>query len=390
MKGIHNMKKILGIILGSTVVASTLLSFGVSAASASDFSDMPDDWSTAALTAAVDNGLLTGSDGMILPKDNLTRAQMATIISRAFGAVSTVELSDFTDVPEDKWYYEYMQKAVAMGVFTGDGSGLLTPDNNITREQVFAVLARAFKLEAAEGATLENFADKDSVSSWALEYACALVSNGYVKGSDDGTGALFLNPKSNITRAEFAQIMHNMVKTYIDEENATLSGEYEGGVIIRAKNVVVDETAEISGNLVISESAENVTISDEAVTGKLIDNRKVEDEKTDAETEEKTEDKEENKNEVWLTPGDNNGNTEGGNEGTGEGEGTTPPAGDNEGTGEGEGTTPPAGDNEGTGEGEGTTPPAGDGEGTGSENKPEIEFESNEGWSAIYKPGSRK
>ena len=348
------MKKILGIILGSTVVASTLLSFGVSAAGVSDFSDMPDDWSTAALTAAVDNGLLTGSDGMILPKDNLTRAQMATIISRAFGAVSTAELSDFTDVPQDKWYHEYMQKAVAMGVFTGDGSGLLTPDNNITREQVFAVLARAFRLEAVDGATLENFADKDAVSSWAAEYASALVSNGYVKGSDDGTGALFLNPKSNITRAEFAQIMHNMVKNYIDEENAVLSGEYEGGVIIRASGVVVDETAKISGNLVISEAAENVTISEKAVISKIVDNRKVEDEKKDEEEPKETDTKTETDDGTLLSP-----------------------------------TTPPTGGNEGTGEGEGTTTPEGGNEGTGSENKPEMEFESNEGWSQIYRPGKK-
>lgn len=338
MKGIHNMKKILGIILGSTVVASTLLSFGVSAASASDFSDMPDDWSTAALTAAVDNGLLTGSDGMILPKDNLTRAQMATIISRAFGAVSTVELSDFTDVPADKWYYEYMQKAVAMGTFKGDDNGLLTPDANITREAVFAVLARAFKLEADENETFEKFADKDAInSSWAKKEISALVAGGYVSGSlDNETGELYLNLKKEISRQEFAKIMHNMVKTYIDEDNAVLFGEYEGGVIIRASSVVVDETAKISGNLVISEAAENVTISEKAAISKIVDNRKVEDEKKDEEEPKETDTKTETDDGTLLSP---------------------------------------------------TTPPAG--EGTGSEDKPAIEFESNEGWSQIYRPGKK-
>lgn len=50
------------------------------------FSDMPDDWSTAALEHAVENGLLQGADGKIMPNDKLTRAQMATLIVRAFGA----------------------------------------------------------------------------------------------------------------------------------------------------------------------------------------------------------------------------------------------------------------------------------------------------------------
>ena len=49
------MKKIL-------LILSSLLLLSFSAAAA-DFPDMPDDWSTAALNAAVENGLLSGSDG---------------------------------------------------------------------------------------------------------------------------------------------------------------------------------------------------------------------------------------------------------------------------------------------------------------------------------------
>ena len=104
------MKKILSIVLGGLLAASAV--FSASAATVDEFSDMPNDWSTPALTAAVENGLLTGSDGLILPKDNLTRAQMATIIVRAFAASSKDDLAGFTDVPASKWYFEYMQKAV--------------------------------------------------------------------------------------------------------------------------------------------------------------------------------------------------------------------------------------------------------------------------------------
>ena len=101
------MKKIISLILSGMLMVSSVICAG--AVSVDDFSDMPNDWSTPALTAAVENGLLTGSDGKILPADNLTRAQMATIISRAFGATSKASLADFTDVPSGMWYYEYMQ-----------------------------------------------------------------------------------------------------------------------------------------------------------------------------------------------------------------------------------------------------------------------------------------
>ncbi|MBE6571427.1 MAG: S-layer homology domain-containing protein [Ruminococcaceae bacterium] len=260
------MKKILSIVLGGLLAVSAV--FSASAATVDEFSDMPNDWSTPALTAAVENGLLTGSDGLILPKDNLTRAQMATIIVRAFAASSKDDLAGFTDVPASKWYFEYMQKAVAMGVFTGDGSGLLTPDNNITREQVFTVLARAFKLSDGDLSVLDKFADGADVSSWAKGYTAALVANGYVNGSDGR-----LNPKNNITRAEFAQIMFNMIKFYVDE-STTLTGTIEGSVIVRASDVKIAKDANIKGNLVICEDCKNITIEEGAKIANIIDNRK--------------------------------------------------------------------------------------------------------------------
>ncbi len=279
------MKKILSLILSGLILASAAIS--VSAAKADDFSDMPDDWSTPALTAAVENGLLTGSDGLILPKDNLTRAQMATIIVRAFAAESKDDLDGFTDVASEKWYYEYMQKAVAMGVFTGDGSGLLTPDNNITREQVFTVLARAFKLENGDEKVLEKFADAGDVSSWAKGYTAALVAGGYVNGSDGR-----LNPKNNITRAEFAQIMYNMIKGYIDE-STTISGEINGSVIIRASGVTIAKDAVINGNLILCEGCTNIKVEDGAKITNIIDNRKEKDNLTPDNTVVKPDDKKE-------------------------------------------------------------------------------------------------
>ena len=265
------MKKnrFIAIVLGAVIAASSITSLTVGAANtnAGDFPDMPDDWSTPALTAAVENGLLSGSDGMLLPKNNLKRSEMAAIIVRAFGASSKASLDSFTDVPADQWYYEHMQKAVAMGVFKGDGSGLLNPGNNITREEVFAVLARAFKLSDGNFSVLDDFSDNGSVSTWARGTTSALVENGYVNGSDGK-----LNPKAYITRAEFAQIMYNMVKTYIDEPQV-LSGEYKGNVIIRISDVTVSKNAKISGTLIICEDCKNIVIEDPSKITRIIDNR---------------------------------------------------------------------------------------------------------------------
>jgi hypothetical protein len=175
---------------------------------ATEFSDMPDDWSTKALENAVANGLLKGDNGKIMPNENLTRAQMATIVNRAFGTREKTSIDKFTDVKKDAWYFDEMAKAVQMKTFIGSGDKLY-PDNSITREEAFIVLARAFKLSGVNENALDKFSDKDNISDWAVDGVASLVATGYIAGSNGR-----INPKQNITRAEFAQVMDNLLKNY--------------------------------------------------------------------------------------------------------------------------------------------------------------------------------
>ena len=78
----------------------------------------------------------------------------------------------------------------------------LYPDNSISREEAFIVLARAFKLSGGNANILDKFTDKNDISDWAREGISSLVAAGYISGSDGR-----INPKHNITRAEFAQVM---------------------------------------------------------------------------------------------------------------------------------------------------------------------------------------
>lgn len=258
------MKKLICSIVALCMIFSAM-SFGVSAAG---FKDMPDNWSTEALEKAVENGLLTGyDDNTIRPSDNVTRSQMATIMVRAFGATREADISEFADVKADAWYYTYMAAAVEMGIFKGDGSNL-NPDNNITRQEAFVVLARAFSLEEGKASALRDFKDKNTVADWAVPSVAAIVSNGYAKGDTAGN----LNPTNNITRAEFAVLMNNIVKQYI-----TKSGTYEaddianGNILVRANNVTIKK-AEITGNLIIGYNVKNgaVTLDSTVVKGYVI------------------------------------------------------------------------------------------------------------------------
>ncbi len=233
-------------------------------ASGAEISDMPGDYSAAALEAAVANGLMSGDDGKILPDNNLTRAQMATIITRAFGAVKAADLSEFTDIKADDWFYDEMGKAVQMKVFGGDNR-TLRPNDPITRQEAFAVLARALKLGNGTAADLAAFADKNDVDSWAVGTVAAMVKSGYVGGADGR-----LNPKTAISRKDFAVMMNNIFKNYIKTAGA-VTELAEGSVIISVPGVTLKDVT-VKGNLIIGDGVGdgNVTLDNVKVEGTTI------------------------------------------------------------------------------------------------------------------------
>ncbi len=241
-------------------ILSSLLSAGALA-----FADMPDDWSTEALESAVENRLLTGDGNLLKPRDTLTRAQMATIVTRAFNAQIEGDISEFVDVPDTAWYRDEMAKAYYMNVFRGDGAGHMNPESPVTREEAFVVLARALSLETGDEKALDAFEDKTAVSSWAKSPISAMVEKGYVNGSNGK-----LNPRGNITRAEFAQLMYNLVVLYIDTpEDLAKLPDVKGNVVLRS-NIPL-ENVSFSKDLIIADGVENeLVFKNVAVSGRLV------------------------------------------------------------------------------------------------------------------------
>lgn len=242
------------------LIGAMLLSTNAFAAVPSDFSDFPTDWSAPAMTHAVQNGLLNGSDGKILPKGLLTRAQMATMVNRAFASSAKASLTSFTDMVPGVWHYDEMAKSVQMGVFQG-ADGKLSPNDPITREQAFAVLARAFGLADGKASSLDKFSDGAQVSSWARGAVAALVEQGYVTGAN---GAL--NPQSYITRAEFAQVMDALVAAYGDQDLKDQT--VEGNLILRSNSTL--ENVTVKGDLILADGVSAASLKNVTVTGRLV------------------------------------------------------------------------------------------------------------------------
>lgn len=254
-------KQVLSLALSATMLAS-MLPKPAFAADNTTFPDMPNDWSTQALQNAISNGLLNGIDGKIAAGENLTRAQMAAIVTRAFGTNGKADISSFGDVNTGDWFYDAMASSVLMGAFQGDGVNL-NPNANITRQEAFTVLARLFTLSGGDQSVLNSYTDGAQVADWAKDSMASMVAAGYVKGSDNK-----LNPTSSITRAEFAQVMDNLVKTYFADSQLNVNAN--GNAVLNKAGTL--EGATISGDLIIGDGAAegDVVLKDVTVSGRLL------------------------------------------------------------------------------------------------------------------------
>ena len=244
------------------LAGAMLLPANAFAASPEDFTDFPTDWSAAGLRSAVQNGLLNGSNGQINSSGLLIRAQMAAIVNRAFAARKTADLSVYSDANTSAWYYNDLELAVAMRTFQG-ANGKLNPEAPITREEAFVVLARAFALEGGDTSVLNHYTDGASVSAWARSSVAALIENGYVTGANGK-----LNPKTSITRAEFAKVISEMASTYVDADDS-LSATVDGSVIVRENSVSLSGKT-INGDLIIADGVSRIDLTGVTVTGRIV------------------------------------------------------------------------------------------------------------------------
>ncbi len=177
------------------------------------FTDMPEfgNWAHAGIDFAVDKGLFKGmTETTFAPGKTMTRAMLVTVLWRSAGEPGAGAAS-FTDVPENLWYSKAVAWAAEQEIVNGMGDGTFRPDNQITREQLAAILFRFAKLtemDPPERTELDTFPDAENVQSYAVEALQWAVAKGLINGIyDSSTATTFLRPGGSATRAQVATIL---------------------------------------------------------------------------------------------------------------------------------------------------------------------------------------
>ena len=163
------------------------------------------DWFYDDVVDAAENGYVNGmGEGKYQPYGQLTRAQFATMIARAMNYDSNPDVtSAFPDVADDHWAKAAINFCYQNDIIRGYEDGEFKPDRYVTRQEVAAILARAFNLEEISS---EEYPDDASIASWASEDVYKAKAAGLMKGDAD-TGNF--RPTSLLNRAEAATILMN-------------------------------------------------------------------------------------------------------------------------------------------------------------------------------------
>jgi len=162
------------------------------------FSDVTNHWAKDEIMYLVNQNIITGySDGTFRPDKNITRAEAAVMIAKQLKLPVTD--SDFTDVSKHHWAYSYIGAVAHAGIMNGYGDGSFQPDHSLKREEMAAILVRAYHLS---GEKAPMFTDVGT-NNWAYHEILKLRANDITNGYSDGT----FHPAQPISRAEFSVMM---------------------------------------------------------------------------------------------------------------------------------------------------------------------------------------
>ena len=123
-------------------------------------------------------------------------------IRYAMALMRGIDVPEFTDVPKDAWYHDYVYDLVYRGVVNGMTATTYEPEGKLTRAQFVKLLACSL----ADAETLKTYEGKhpfkDSEGHWSEAYIAWAKDKGIV----EGVSATEFDPEAPITREQMATI----------------------------------------------------------------------------------------------------------------------------------------------------------------------------------------
>lgn len=249
------IKKLL-ILLPVLALLLALPSFGA-------YSDTSGHWGESAIDEWSQAGIVQGAGGLFRPDDPITRAEMATVITRLLRLTEQAP-NTYTDLPAGEWYESAVLCCVKAGIMQGDGGGIIRPGDKITRQEAIVMLGRAWGISQNPTGSLDKFTDGNQTADWARGYVKSFVDLGYVKGVGDN----MLAPTGVINRASVVTILSNAIASYVSTSGEfNMSPGNQGIVLVCAKDVTL--TGAAGGMVLVSQGANGSMLTVKGIAGNM-------------------------------------------------------------------------------------------------------------------------
>jgi hypothetical protein len=179
------------------------------AQTATSFSDVQSNyWAAQFIQSLAQRGVIAGfPDGSFRPDEQVTRAQFAAMLNKAFQKNQVRQGISFVDVRSNFWAANAIQQSYTTGFMSGYPGSRFEPNQAIPREQVLVSLTSGLGYTAQGNveSTLQYFSDSSNIAGYARSPIAAATENKIVVNYPNLKS---LNPDRVATRAQVAAFIH--------------------------------------------------------------------------------------------------------------------------------------------------------------------------------------
>jgi len=165
-------------------------------------------WARDYIMSLYNSRIIFGRDeGIFAPNGTLLREEMAALIVRAFELSADDAGVDFSDVNSWDWFYDAVRAMYANGITQGMGNGEYGVGLNISRQHAVLLIKRVLETAGVELAAVSEqlFVDDEAIADYAREAVYTLRAMGIIGGDENGN----FNPTNSISRAEISRILYS-------------------------------------------------------------------------------------------------------------------------------------------------------------------------------------
>ncbi|MCR8632613.1 S-layer homology domain-containing protein [Paenibacillus radicis (ex Xue et al. 2023)] len=176
------------------------------------FADLNGHWAKSDIDLLASKLVVDGTTATsFAPQNPITRAEFATLLTRALG-LNEGNSTAYSDVSANDWYAGSVSAASKAGLVTGFEDGSFRPSANITREQMAVMVSRAIGLAGkkvdSDAKALAVFTDSKAINSWASSAVAQSVNAGIINGKS----ADAFMPDEHASRAEAAVMLKRLLQ----------------------------------------------------------------------------------------------------------------------------------------------------------------------------------